>query len=74
MSDKETLKFIAEAGERAKALLIKHRFVFKRFPRNMEEKPPINEEEKWEALAFSLYTDIWHLASLAEQELNQDER
>ncbi len=47
-------------------IILKYDFVFRRFPRDMVKEPPKDESERWEALAFSLYTDLASIASRAE--------
>jgi hypothetical protein len=62
----EKVKRIAALLPTAIAVLQKERFVFRRFPRDMEKEPPINEEERWEALAFSLYSDVACASTIAD--------
>ena len=57
---REGLEALSKVGEQAKQLLIDKKFVFKRFPRDLKKKPA-KGEEKWEALAFYLYTELWRV-------------
>lgn len=53
------------------AVLTREDYVFRRFPRNLKEQPPVGDGERWEALAFSLYSRIGHLSSMAVRALNR---
>ncbi len=48
-------------------MLQREGYVFARFPRNLQEQPPVTDGERWEALAFSLYSDMAQASSDAEQ-------
>jgi hypothetical protein len=54
-------------------VLQRENYVFRRFPRDIREQPPINEEERWELLAFSLYTRIAKISSMALAALELEE-
>lgn len=69
---REFVLFVAGACERAITVLRDNGFTFERFPRDMVTNPPMNEGERWEALAFSLYSDLAELASKADQILETD--
>ncbi len=65
------LNEIAELQPDAMRVLEKHNFVFRRFPRDMVKEPPINEEERWEALAFTFYSSIVGAHSMANRAIGE---
>lgn len=67
---RELAEYIAEACNRAVAMLRREGYVFKRFPRNLVEQPPVGDGERWEAMAFSLYSDLAELDAMAVRALN----
>lgn len=54
-------KALVEASSKSPRMIeimLKHGYKFERFPRDMEKEPPTTDGERWEALAFSLYSEL----------------
>ena len=58
---------VSRFTENALVVLRRENYVFKRFPRNMKEQPPVGDGERWEALAFHFYAQMAEASSHAEQ-------
>lgn len=71
----DALRTFAEECERLPevltALLRDNGYVFERFPRNLVEEPPTSDGERWEAMAFSLYSRLAEVSSHAIHALNE---
>lgn len=50
---------------RVMRILRRHKFVFNRFPRDLKKSPPKGDAERWECLAFTLYSEICRADSIA---------
>lgn len=66
---KAVLEEFDRLPERMVDLLRRNGYVFERFPRNLIQEPPEGDGEKWEAMAFSLYTELMHVASTSRSVL-----
>jgi hypothetical protein len=71
----DALRVVVDHAEQmvpqALVMLKRENFVFRRFPRDIKAHPPVSEEERWEALAFSLYSRIGEVSSMAVRALNE---
>ena len=80
----DALEQISKAGQQQNDLLRRYNVVFNKWPKtghmpivldgnektNTEGLTP---EEFWQSLAFTLHTNIWEMAQLAESALEEDE-
>jgi len=75
IAERDALRVVVDHAEQmvpeALDVLRRENFVFRRFPRDMKAHPPVGEEERWEALAFSLYSRIGEVSSMAVRALNE---
>lgn len=66
----EVLTIVADAIQRAIALLEKYGYVFRRAPSEaIQQLQNLSDGEQWEHLAFALYTEIAWLSNKAKQAL-----
>lgn len=81
------LEELSGLGERENKLLRKYDFVFDKWPKMDRERGPIvldspycdtdldglTIEERWQALAFTLHTNLWEAATIARQAMENDD-
>lgn len=83
---REALEWIANAGERENELLRRNNLVFDKWPvldgrvsgpividgHSDTDLSKCTPEERWQAVAFTLHTNIWETAMKAKQALDDD--
>ena len=66
----EALKRIQSLQPQILGVIRKYGYKFTRFPRNTDEQPPQTDGEKWECMAFAIYTSLCESEVLSRSALS----